>query len=77
MHIAFTKRIRLYFDNNSVTNKNNMNTYISTSEYMFRASVDFNKKLKDCTEQELESIKTKVLLNRKVSHEMKKRRLGY
>ena len=67
----------MYFDNNSVTNKNNMNTYISTSEYMFRASVDFNKKLKDCTEQELESIKTKVLLNRKVSHEMKKRRLGY
>ena len=54
-----------------------MNTYISTSEYMFRASVDFNKKLKDCTEQELENIKTKVLLNRKVSHEMKKRRLGY
>ena len=54
-----------------------MNTYISTSEYMFRASVDFNKKLKDCTEQELESIKIKVLLNRKVSHEMKKRRLCY
>ena len=54
-----------------------MDTYISTSEYMFRASIDFNKKLKDCTEQELEAIKTKVLLNRKVSHEMKKRRLGY
>ena len=53
-----------------------MDTYISTSEYMFRAAVDFNKKLKDCTEQELESIKTKVLLNRKVKREMRKR-YGY
>jgi len=43
-----------------------MNTDITTSEYMFRASVDFNKKLKDCTWEELESIKTKVLLDRKV-----------
>jgi nitrogen fixation protein FixH len=53
-----------------------MDTHITTSEYMFRASVDFNKKLKDCTEQELESIKTKVLLNRKVRHELQKR-YGY
>ena len=54
-----------------------MNTYISTSEYMFRASVDYNKKLKDCTEQELENIKTKVLLNRKVSRKFDLRKLGY
>lgn len=54
-----------------------MNTYISTSEYMFRAAVDYNKKLKDCTEQELESIKTKVLLNRKVSRKIDLRKLGY
>jgi len=37
-----------------------MNTYISTSEYMFQASVMFNKKLKDCTKQELASIRLKV-----------------
>ena len=41
-----------------------MNTYISTSEYMFQASVMFNKKLKDCTDQEREQIKTKVLKRR-------------
>lgn len=41
-----------------------MNTYISTSEYMFQASVMFNKKLKDCTDQEREQIKAKVLKRR-------------
>ena len=41
-----------------------MNTYISTSEYMFQASVMFNKKLKNCTEQEREQIKEKVLSRR-------------
>ena len=34
-----------------------MNT---TSEYMFQASVMFNKKLKDCTKQELAAIKLKI-----------------
>jgi len=41
-----------------------MNTFISTSEYMFQAAVMFNKKLKDCTDQEREQIKTKVLKRR-------------
>lgn len=41
-----------------------MNTYISTSEYMFRASLDYNKKLSDCTDQELEQIKATVLSRR-------------
>ena len=41
-----------------------MSTYISTSEYMFRASLDYNKKLRDCTDQELEQIKTTVLSRR-------------
>jgi len=34
-----------------------MNT---TSEYMFQASVMFNKKLKDCTKQELAAIQLKI-----------------
>lgn len=41
-----------------------MSDYISTSEYMFQAAVMFNKKLKDCTDQEREQIKTKVLSRR-------------
>ena len=41
-----------------------MNTYISTSEYMFQAAVMFNKKLSQLTDQEREQIKTKVLERR-------------
>ena len=38
-----------------------MNTYISTHEYMLRASLDYNKKLSECTDQELEQIRKKVI----------------
>jgi hypothetical protein len=38
-----------------------MNTYISTHEYMFQASLMFNKKLSECTDQELEQIRKKVI----------------
>ena len=41
--------------------------YISTSEYMFQASLMFNKRLSACTDQELEQIKTKVLKRRTVN----------
>ena len=41
-----------------------MNTYISTHEYMLRASLDYNKKLSECTDQELAQIKAKVLKRR-------------
>ena len=41
-----------------------MSTYISTSEYMFQASIMFNKKLSQLTDQEREQIKTKVLERR-------------
>ena len=41
-----------------------MNTYISTSEYMFQASIMFNKKLSQLTGQEREQIKAKVLKRR-------------
>ena len=41
-----------------------MNTYISMSEYMLRASLDYNKKLNECTEQELAQITNKVLKRR-------------
>ena len=38
-----------------------MNTYISIHEYMFQASLMFNKKLSECTDQELEQIRKKVI----------------
>jgi hypothetical protein len=41
-----------------------MNTYISTHEYMLRASLDYNKKLSECTDQELEQIRKKVIAAR-------------
>ena len=41
--------------------------YISTSEYMFQASLMFNKRLSACTDQELEQIKTKVLERRAIN----------
>ena len=41
-----------------------MNTYISTHEYMLRASLDYNKKLSECTDQELEQIRKKVITAR-------------
>ena len=47
-----------------------MNTYISTSEYMFQASVMFNKKLRECSDQEREQIKTKVLSRRAEKREL-------
>ena len=47
-----------------------MNTYISTSEYMFQAAVMFNKKLRDCSYQEREQIKTKVLSRRAEKREL-------
>ena len=47
-----------------------MNTYISTSEYMFQAAVMFNKKLRECSDQEREQIKTKVLSRRAEKREL-------
>ena len=47
-----------------------MNTYISTSEYMFRASLDYGKKLRDCTDRELEQIKATVLKRRAEKREL-------
>ena len=44
-----------------------MKHYISTSEYMFQASLMFNKQLSACTNQELEQIKTKVLKRRTIN----------
>jgi len=44
-----------------------MQHYISTSEYMFQASLMFNKRLGACTDQELEQIKTKVLKRRDIN----------
>lgn len=44
--------------------------YISTSEYMFQASLMFNKRLSACTDQELEQIKTKVLSRRAEKQEL-------
>ena len=41
-----------------------MGNYISTSEYMFQASIMFNKQLSQLTDQEREQIKTKVLKRR-------------
>jgi len=41
-----------------------MNTYISTSEYMFQASIMFNKKLSQLTDQEREQIRKKVIAAR-------------
>jgi len=47
-----------------------MNTHISTSEYMFQASLMFNKQLSACTDQELAQIKTKVLSRRADKREL-------
>ena len=44
--------------------------YISTSEYMFQASLMFNKQLSQLTDQELEQIKTKVLKRRAEKREL-------
>ena len=54
----------MQFDNIGVRKIKYMDTFISTSEYMFRASLDFNKKLSECTDQELEQIKNTVLSRR-------------
>lgn len=47
-----------------------MSTYISTSEYMFQASIMFNKRLSACTDQELAQIKAKVLSRRADKREL-------
>ena len=62
----------MQFDIISVTKIKYMNTFISTSEYMFRASLDFNKKLSECTDQELEQIKNTVLSRRAKSSGLRK-----